>query len=129
MRAGNGVSVMSGYRDRSNYDPYASPRYGRPLRPYNWVQWTGVGLVLVGLALDALYFANRFGWSKLAFVTPTLALPVIFLGISLVNSRRQEVYDPAPDLAAARRKWLLIVTLTCVVIIGIATIIAIWTGK
>ena len=42
---------MAGYRDRSTYDPYASPNYSRPLWPYNWVQWTGVGLLVLGLAL------------------------------------------------------------------------------
>jgi len=114
---------MTGYRDTSNYDPYASPRYGRPLRPYNWVQWTGVAFMVAGLALDALYFAGRFGWAAVRMNTPMYALPPLFLGVSLVNSRREEVPDLAPELAAQRKRWLLIITLLCVAIFGAALII------
>ena len=50
-----GVSVMSGYRDRSNFDPNVSSDYGPPMRPYNWVQWTGIGLIALG-TLYAIIF-------------------------------------------------------------------------
>ena len=39
---------------QSSFDPYASPRYGRPLRPYNKWQWLGVGAAALGLAIIAL---------------------------------------------------------------------------
>src|SRR4051794_21388985 len=99
---------MPGYRDTSNYDPYASPRYGKPLRPYNWVQWTGVVCMLVGIAIDVLYFAGRLGWMAKS-VAPTIALPPIIAGAMLVNSRREELTDLAPELAAARKRWLIII--------------------
>ncbi len=111
---------MSGYLDRSNFDPYASPRYGKPLRPFNWVQWTGTVLMAIGLGLDFLYFAGRLGWLAAPVNTPMYALPPLFLGVSLVNSRREEIVDPAPELAAARRRWMLITILLCVVIFGVA---------
>ena len=120
MGAGNGVSVMSGYRDRSNFDPYATPRYGRPLRPFNWVQWAGVAFVVIGLALDVLYFAGRLGWNRSPVNGPIVALAPIFLGISLVNTRREVVADPAPELASARKRWMLIVLAICFAVLGAA---------
>ena len=115
-------AFMSGYRE-SGYDPYDYPRYGQPLRPYNWVQWTGVGLVLVGLVIDVLYFAGRLGWLSRT-VNPQIAFLPIMAGALLVNSRREELTDPAPELAAARKRWLIIVTIFSVVVLGAATIIA-----
>ena len=113
---------MSGYRDTSNYEPYATTNYGRPLRPYNWVQWTGVGLVAIGLAIDALYFAGRLGWTK-AIATPTYAVAPLILGVTLINSRRAEVHDFAPELAGQRKRWLIVITLICVVVLGAAAVI------
>ena len=112
---------MAGYRE-SSYDPLASPRYGRPLRPYNWVQWTGIGLIVVGIAIDTAYFAGRLGWLSKSNA-PLLALPPIMIGALLVNSRREQVTDPAPDLAPARKRWLIIVTILCVVILAAAVIL------
>jgi len=112
---------MAGYR-QSDFDPMASPRYGRPLRPYNWVQWTGIGLIVVGLAIDALYFAGRLGWLSKSNA-PLLALPPILIGGVLVNSRREQIADPAPELAPARKRWLIIVTILCVAILGAAVVL------
>jgi hypothetical protein len=112
---------MSGYRETS-FDPNSYPRYGKPLRPYNWVQWTGVALVLLGIGIDLVYFAGRLGWVR-AMNSPTYALAPLFLGISLVNSRREILDDPAPELAAARKRGLMIVTAICVVVLGAAAAI------
>jgi hypothetical protein len=114
---------MSGYRDSSNYDPYASPRYGRPLRPYNWVQWTGVAFVLVGIAIDLSYFAGRLGWIP-RDVTPLVALLPIMSGAILVNSRREIVVDPAPELAAERKRALIVVSLLCIFVFAVAIALA-----
>lgn len=113
---------MSGYRDSSSFDPNASPHYGRPLRPYNWVQWLGVGCIVVGLLIDALYFAGRLGWLSRSN-TPVLALPPILAGGVLINSRREGVTDPAPELAAERKRWLIIVSVGCAIILCIATLL------
>ena len=115
---------MAGYRDRSSFDPNAYERQGPPLRPFNWVQWTGVGLIALAtlLALAALvgdlgYGPRLFGKSP----PPFFALPVI--GMLLINSRRQPATDPAPELAAQRKRWLIITAVICALIIGAAAII------
>ena len=51
---------MSGYR-QSSYDLEAYEQLGRPLTPYNWVQWTGVALGTLGVGLFLLYYAGRLG--------------------------------------------------------------------
>jgi hypothetical protein len=110
---------VTGYRE-SSYEPKAYARPGPALRPFNWVQWTGVLCVAAGVALDIGYFASRLGWIRPLLEGPALAIIPIFIGIGLVNSRRQAVTDPAPELAADRRRWLLIVTVICTVILGAA---------
>ncbi|WP_309610254.1 hypothetical protein [Sphingomonas sp.] len=116
---------MSGYR-QSGYDPNAYERMGRPTRPFNWVQWTGVAFGLAGLAIDAAYFAGRFGWMQPLFKSPTSVFMPFLLAIVLINSRREPLVDPAPELAAARGRWLLIVTIFCVVVLGGATVITLF---
>ena len=113
---------MSGYREHS-YDPYAYERQGRPVWPYNWVQWTGVGSGLLGLALYGLYFAGRVGWVREMLDSPMIGFPFLMLGIVLISSRRQTIPDPAPELAAARRRWMLIVVALCTAILGAAVAI------
>ncbi len=115
--------MMAGYRDTSSYEPFGQPNYGRPLRPYNWVQWTGVALAIFGVALDLAYFAGRLGWLPVQLGSPSLAMPPIFLGIALINSRREEITDPAPELATQRKRWLIITVAICAVILGAATAI------
>ena len=114
---------MSGYRDASNFDPMPSA-YGPPLRPYNKVQWLGVAMQAVAFAAYGYYFAERFGWVRDRGVdTMLIGLPFLILGMSLTYSRRQEPVDLAPELAGARKRWLLITTVLCVALLGVATII------
>ena len=115
---------MSGYRDTSNFDPYASPRYGKPLRPYNWVQWTGVAFAMIGVAGYLVYAADRLGWLSLGWTNPgpIIALPLI--GVSLINSRREELPDLAPELAAERKRMLIIVSALCLFVLAAAVAIA-----
>jgi hypothetical protein len=120
--------MMAGYRDNSGFDPYASPRYGRPLRPYNWVQWTGIALAIGGIAFELAYFAAKLGWIRNFADSPMIGSTLVLLSIPLVNSRREELPDPAPELAAQRKRWLIIVTLVCVVVFGAAIAIHSLTG-
>ncbi|MGN6154885.1 MAG: hypothetical protein ACTHN4_04020 [Sphingomicrobium sp.] len=113
---------MSGYREHS-YDPNAYDRQGPPMRPFNWVQWTGVGFGLLGIALYGAYFAGRAGWIPAALDTPIVGFPFLMLGVVLVNSRRQTIADPAPELAAARKRWMLIIVVLCTAILGAAVAI------
>jgi hypothetical protein len=112
---------MSGYRENS-YDPNTYDRQGPPMRPYNWVQWTGVGLGVVGAAICIYYLLGKAGWvPPIDSPMPGAILPLI--GVSLINSRRQTIADPAPELAAARKRWMLIVVTICTAILGAAVAI------
>ena len=119
---------MAGYRDTTNYDPFANPRYGRPLRPFDWVQWTGVVFDVIGIALYVVYFAGQVGWIAHKLNSPMYGFPFIMLAIPLINSRREQVPDLAPELAQQRRRMLLVTILVCAVVIGAAVLIHIVTG-
>jgi hypothetical protein len=96
---------VSGYRE-SSFDPSAGGDYGPPLRPFNRVQWTGVGFIAfgVGLMLAAVagtlgLFARRAGADMLPMGTTFAAL-----GTVLINSRR----SPASLSADTRRRRTVI---------------------
>ena len=110
---------MSSYRQHS-FDPNAYEEIGAPMRPFNWVQWTGVGIGVLGIALYAVYFAGRLGWTKELLDSPMFGFPFLILGVTLVNSRRHPAHDIAPELAAARKRWLIIIVALCFAIFGAA---------
>lgn len=110
-----------GYR-RSNFDPNAAwGEPGPPLRPYNWVQWTGVGFLVFGLIGMLAEFAARVGW--ISFLDGDFIPFVSFmpLGAVLINSRREpnRVADPA---TLPRRKIIAIVVLGVAVALGVAIV-------
>ena len=113
---------MSGYREHS-FDTNAGGG-GRPLRPFNWVQWTGVGFMAgAGVMLLAIV-ASAAGLLSPAFEhNAGLAAMMSVVGATLINSRREGSTDLAPELASARRKWLLITVAVCAVILGAAAVI------
>ena len=111
---------MSGYRDRSNYDPYAGGDYGPPLRPYNWVQWIGVGFIVLGTL-----YALAFLLGEAGVIPPFLAkspqpfatFPLI--GMLLVNSRRQP-RNPVAEEQRRRNQRAMLITAAIVVPILVA---------
>ena len=115
---------MSGYREHS-FDPNAglAATQRRPMRPFNWVQWAGVGFEAAAIAVLLLYGAGLAGWipAHVNGVSPAIGLGLI--GQLLINSRQDPADDPAPELAPARKRWLIIVTAVCVVVLGTATVI------
>jgi hypothetical protein len=115
---------MTRYRGTSSFDPFSTP--SRPARPFNWVQWTGVALIVVGVALDLAFLAGEAGWLPKWRAVPSVAFTPLIFGVLLINSRRGPTADPAPELAAQRRKWLTITIAIVTVILGAATIIDIW---
>lgn len=120
---------MSSYRDPV-YDPNAWEPQGRPLRPYNWVQWLGVAFVVVAIAAYAYSASAVFGWvPKFRFQATMAGLPLLLSGIALVNSRRQGVVDLAPELAAARKRTMIITVVVCAGILGAATLIEFWKAS
>ena len=115
---------MTGYRQHS-FDPNAGVLEQRPpVRPYNWVQWTGVALVLAAVVLNVIFVGGSIGWWPKVLSSPSIAISLPLFGVALINSRRQPSTDPAPELAAARRKWLAITVAIAAVILGVATIFA-----
>ena len=113
---------MSGYR-QSGYDSNAYEQPGPPLRPFNRVQWTGFALAMAGLAINIVYLAGFFGWISPLLDTPSPALVLMLVGVVLINSRRAAAYDLAPELASARKRWLIIILALCVLILGAAAAI------
>jgi len=97
---------MSGYRDTSNFDPYAGSTYGRPLRPFNWVQWAGVGFIAAGILVLVAALADQFKVIDLGakdLIPMSTSLCVI--GSLFVGSRREQI--SAEDSAERRRRALI----------------------
>jgi amino acid transporter len=99
---------MAGYRQHS-YDPNTYERPGKPLRPYNWVQWVGVVICSLGAIGCLLYIANEIGLIDLGLKEPGpfIALPMI--GIFLVNSRREAGTPMTGEQIERQRKIAFIV--------------------
>ena len=104
----NGVSVMSGYRDESSFDPNAYQRPGPPMRPYNWVQWSGFALALVGTAIFLAYLAGRAGWIRNPLESPTPGVGFLVIGSILINSRREPASGP---IRTTSRRTLVVIAL------------------
>jgi hypothetical protein len=117
---------VSGYRT-SNYDPTHYERAGRPMRPFNWVQWTGVALEVAALGIYLVFLAGEIGWIRPLIGNPAVATALMFPGIFLINSRRHPYVDEAPEQRARNRRMLLITVAIVAVILGAATVIA-FTG-
>ena len=117
---------MSGYREHG-FVPNSYEQPGRPLRPFNWVQWSGVGLMAFGLALDLLYFAGRFGWTKDGAASPAMALGPMFVGIALINSRR-EPGTLVTDEQRARNRKVLLITVAILAVLGAALLVIEFSG-
>ena len=113
---------MSSYREHG-FDPNAYEQPGPPMRPYNWVQWLGVLLGSAGVLLGTADVAGRLGWIDARIDAGTgIIVALCASGVVLINSRRQPGHDIAPELAAARRRWLIVISVVCVVIIGAAIV-------
>ena len=118
---------MSGYR-QSGYDPEAYQTTGRPLRPFNLVQWTGVAFEIAGLLLFLESVAVKLGWIPRVLGVPSIvAIMLMIIGVSLINSRRQPDRDVTPEQRAANRRLLIITIAICAIIIGLAAAIE-YTG-
>ncbi|MEO6199112.1 MAG: hypothetical protein ABIO68_04160 [Sphingomicrobium sp.] len=112
---------MSGYR-QSSFDPNAFEQSGRPMRPFNWVQWLGVAFLVITLLMLAVQVAGLLGLAPRG--NYSVGIPGLALGsIVLINSRRQPATDLAPELAAARKRWLIITVAVVVAILGAALVI------
>ena len=113
---------MTGYREAgSGYDPNAYEALGRPLRPYNWVQWTGVAIGGLGVLLATLDLLGEIGWIRVGDSLP--AAPLLLFGFLLVNSRREASTLITPEQQARNKRMLYITLAVCAVMLGIAAFI------
>ena len=119
---------MAGYREHS-FDPFAYEQAGAPMRPYNWVQWTGIAIGTIGILINVVYVAGSLGWMPKLIGSSSLGLPAIVLGIVLINSRREPSTQAGSEQLAKNRRVLLITTAIVVAILGAATVIDLLGAK
>ena len=111
-----------GYRQHS-FDPNAYEQPGAPLRPYNWVQWTGLALGGVGLVLTVLQVAGQLGWVPPWLDRSPPVFVLLVLGAVLFNSRREPSTLAGPEQLAKNRRLLVITVAICAAILGAALVI------
>jgi hypothetical protein len=114
---------MTGYREHG-FDPNAFEQPGPPLKPYNWVQWTGVAIGTVGAALITLDLLARIGWAPQWIDAPSpVPFSLLVIGMVLINSRRAPGTQVGSEQLAKNRKVLLITVAICAAILGAALVI------
>ena len=114
---------MSGYR-QSSFDPNAYEHPGPPLKPYNWVQWTGVAIGVVGAALIVVDLLGRIGWTPRWIDDPSPApFMLLILAAALINSRRAPKTLVGSEQLEKNRRLLLITVAICAAILGAALVI------
>ena len=113
---------MTGYRDSTSYDPYAYERPGPVTRPYNWVQWTGVAIGTLGIALGLLHIAIEWGWVRTLPDPGSGFISLAFIGSTLVISRRES--SPDGVVRTTSRRTLIAIALGLVAFaIGLTAVI------
>ena len=113
---------MTGYREHG-FDPNAYEQPGPALKPYNWVQWTGVVFGLIGVGIYLVHFAGRFGWIPQWIDEPSPAFVLPLIGVALINSRRAPPTQVGEEQLAKNRRVLLITAAVCAAILGAALVI------
>jgi hypothetical protein len=113
---------MSGYRE-SSFDPYAYEQPGRPLRPFNWVQWCGVALIAGAIAFDLVSLARVLGWIEAPGPKVSFAIAPLVIGVALINSRREPGTQVGSEQLAKNRRVLLITVAILAAVLGAATVI------
>ena len=110
---------MSGYR-QSSFDPNAYEKPGKPLRPYNWVQWTGVALTVLGVVGYLAFATDRIGWTHLGLRDASAVISLPIIGAALINSR----HEPGKPLSRETMRKRLLIILAAVVVAGILAALA-----
>lgn len=117
------------YRDSaSGYDPNAFEQQGKPLRPFNWVQWTGVAIGGLGVVLTTLDLLGEIGWIPQWLDDSPPTFPLLLLGLLLVNSRREPSSLAGSEQLERNRKLLLVTVAICALVLGIALVVEFGRG-
>ena len=119
---------MAGYRDTSNYDPFAGTEYGRPLKPFNKWQWAGVGMGVAGalVMLGSLAVRLRGMAVDTADWLP-MGTTLCAFGAVLINSRRATL-TPEETAARRRRALVIIAVAAAVCVLAAAAVIIYFKG-
>ena len=115
----------AGYRenDVEHSAGFGQGRPMRPMRPFNWVQWCGVVCLCLAVAVDGLYFAGRLGWARPVLKSPTAVFGFVMCAMFMINSRREPAVDLAPELAPARRRWMMMIVTGVSILLVLATLL------
>lgn len=110
------------YRQHS-FDPSAQTVPGKPLRPFNWVQWLGVALECFAIAWLVLFTAAKLGWAPWGEIDMFPASITGIVGAVLINSRREPDTMMEREQMSRNRTWLLwtFAILACVAAILLVT--------
>ena len=115
---------MSGYRE-TGFDPDVYEQPGKPLKPYNWVQWTGVALALVGIGIDLVYLGGDAGITPKLLDSPSIGIALPLLGAALINSRRQPGQPLTPE---RKRRNAVLILVTIAVSLAVAAAVIYFKG-
>ena len=114
---------MTGYREHS-FDPNAFEQPGPPLKPYNWLQWSGVAVVIAGAAVIFAEWFGKLGWIP-RWIEDAGVAPVTFmiLGWVMINSRRGPSTLVGSEQLEKNRRILIVTGIAVAAIAGIAAFI------
>jgi hypothetical protein len=113
---------MSGYREHS-FDPNAYEQPGRPLKPYNWAQWTGVAFCALGILAFFVWGFGRLGLIPQWIDHPAPVIMFGAIGSILINSRREPATQVGSEQLEKNRRVLLITVAVVAAILGAVTVI------
>ena len=108
---------MGSYRE-SSFDPNAGGFHGPLIRPFNWVQWTGVAIALIGVGFDLVYLGGRAGVIPKLLYEPSIGIALPFIGAALINSRRQPG-TLSPETKRQRTIIIAVALAVCAVALGV----------
>ena len=113
---------MTGYREHS-FDPNAYEQPGPPLKPYNWVQWTGVAIGSVGAALITLNLLGKTGLIPQWVDSSPAPFMLLVVGMVLINSRRGPAVQVGSEQLAKNRRVLLVTVAVLAAVLAAALVI------
>lgn len=97
---------------QSSFDPFAASAPTRPMRPFNWVQWVGIGLEVAAFGIMFWHVLVRL------HLLPPPAAPIQYatlsalIGITLIGSRREPVPENEDPARRGRDRLWMTVSLT-----------------